>query len=65
MSLDRIIDLFIYLVCFGICLYALNGIDFARFMRKGRTYEVQVLYFVLSLALAYLLGNFMMVIMGR
>lgn len=65
MSLDRIIELFVYLLCFGIALYALNGIDFARIMRKGRTLEIQVLYVILSMIIAYLLGGFILTICGR
>ena len=62
MPVERIIDIIVYLVSFGIALYALNGIDFARFMRKGRVYEIQVLYIILSMVIAYLLGSFIIVL---
>ncbi len=62
MEIERIIDIIIYLVSFGIALYALNGIDFAKFMRKGRVMEIQVLYIILAMVIAYLLGGFIIVL---
>ncbi len=60
--IEHIITIVIYLICFMVSLYALSGIDFARIMRKGRTQEIQVLYLILALVVAYLLGNFIIVI---
>ena len=63
--LERMIDIIIYLVSFGIALYGLSAIDFERFKRKGRVAQVQVLYLVLGLVIAYLLGRFIKVLLGR
>ena len=62
--IDRIVETFIYLVCFLISLYAFSGIDFTRIMRKGRTQEIQALYLILALSVAYLLGNFIIVLVN-
>ena len=47
----------IYLVSFFISLYALNALDFNRFIKKGRTSEAQILYFLIAMSLAYLVGS--------
>lgn len=47
----------IYLASFFISLYALNALDFNRFIKKGRTSEAQILYFLIAMALAYLVGS--------
>ena len=60
--IERIITIVIYLVCFLVSLYALSGINFASIMRKGKTQEIQALYLILALVIAYLLGNFIIVI---
>lgn len=58
-------SLIIYFFSFAVCLYALSGIDFARIMKKGRSFQIQVLYLVLGMSMAYLLGKFIMAIMYR
>ena len=58
-------SLIIYFFFFFFCLYALSGIYFARIMKKGRSFQIQVLYLVLGMSLAYLLGKFIMAIMYR
>ena len=50
----------IYFLCFLLALFGMNGLDFNRFIRQGKVAQAQVLYFVISCALAYLMGNFLM-----
>ncbi len=58
-------DLLIYFVFFALSLYALSAIDFARFMKRGRVKEIQILYILLSMALAFLAGSFLIGIISR
>ena len=60
--IERIVEIVVYLACFLVSLYAFSGIDFTRIMRKGHTQEIQALYLILALVVAYLLGNFIIVI---
>ncbi len=39
--------------------WALLGIDFSRFLRKGRTVEAQILCVLLAMALTYLVVEFL------
>ena len=50
----------IYFFCFLLALFGMSGLDFNRFIRQGKVVQAQVLYFVISCALAYLMGNFLM-----
>lgn len=52
----------IYLMCFVLALYGLSALDFNRFIKKGKVAQSWVLYFVIGMALAYLLANFLMAI---
>lgn len=55
-----LIQLFIYFICFFICLYALSAVDFNKFLKKNRNYEAQVLYIVLAMIMAYILAKFIL-----
>lgn len=52
----------IYIFAFVICLFCLNGLDFNRFIKKGKIAQGQVLYIVIAMIMAYLLGNFFMAV---
>lgn len=55
----------LHLVCFGISLYALLGIDFGKFIHKGKTVQATLLLFLLSMALGYLVAQFLMMLSYR
>lgn len=59
---DFYIRVIVYLICFLICLYGLRAFDFNRFIKQSKTTEAWVLYFVIALCMAYLLGEFMMAV---
>ena len=50
----------IYFFCFLLTLFGMNALDFNRFVKQGKVLQAQILYFVLSCALAYLMGSFLM-----
>ena len=60
MMFDFYVRVFIYFFCFLLSLYALNALDFNRFLKQGRVLQGQILFFLLAAALAYLTGNFLM-----
>ena len=55
-------QLITYFICFAISLYGLSAIDYSRFLKKGKVFEAQVLYIILAMILAYLLGKFILAI---
>ena len=48
----------IYLFSFALSLIGLNAFDFNRLIKKGQVVKAWILYFVVALSLAYLLGSF-------
>lgn len=52
----------VYLFSFVLSLIGLNAFDFNRFVKKGRIVKAWILYFVIAMSLAYLLGSFLMAI---
>ena len=50
----------VYLLSFALSLYGLNALDFNRFLKKNSVVKAWVLYFILGMCLAYLLGSFLM-----
>lgn len=55
---DYILRLVVYLICLVISLYALDALDFQRFLKKNKVMKAQILYIVFATALAYLLAQF-------
>lgn len=54
----EVIRITLILMSFGVSYWAILGIDFARFLRKGKTLEAQILSVLLAMALAYLVMEF-------
>lgn len=48
----------IYLASFVVSLFALSGIDFNRFIKKGKIAQAYVLYVAVAMMMGYLLGSF-------
>ncbi len=55
-----VIQVLVHLVCFGLAFYALQALDFNRFLKQGRTVQGQLLYIFLSMALGFLMAQFIM-----
>lgn len=55
----------LYLACFCVSFWALMGLDFERFIRKGRTKQAQMILLLVSMALAYLVAQFLMGLLYR
>ena len=50
--------LIIYFINIMLCIFALSGINFEKFIKKNRIWETRVLVMILSFVLAYLLTGF-------
>ncbi|MBW9212939.1 MULTISPECIES: DUF1146 domain-containing protein [Terrabacteria group] len=50
----------IYLIALVLSFYALQALDFERILRKNKVNQAQVLYGLLVIALAYLVGSFLL-----
>lgn len=55
----------VYLLSFVLSFYCLSALDFNRFLKKGKTVQAQILYFVIACCVAYLFGNFLMAVIYR
>ncbi len=60
--IDIIIRIVLHIVSFGVCWYALNGLDWSKFIKQGKVVQAQLLLIVLSMALGYLLAQFLLAI---
>ena len=60
MDNDKIFRVAVYLGSLIICFTALSGIDFSRFLYAGKGRYAQVLLFLFSFALAYLVAEFLL-----
>lgn len=50
----------VYIAAFAVCFYALNGLDFSRFVKQGHVLQARILYWILVMSLAYLSGSFVL-----
>ena len=50
----------IYLAMFAASLYGLNALDFNRFLKRESRANATILYILIAIIMAYLLGEFMM-----
>lgn len=48
----------VYFVSFLFSLFGLSALDFNRFLKKNKPAQGQILYLLISFALAYLVGSF-------
>lgn len=54
------VSIVIHLGAFIVSAYALQSVDFKRLTRRGHEAKAQVLYFLSSMALAYLVAQFLL-----
>ncbi len=61
--MNYFVKFFIYSSCLIIVMIALSGIDFEKIMRRNKVKEIQLLIICLSMALAYLISNFLIALL--
>lgn len=52
------IKLILYFIFLPITIWCLESLNIERFFKKGRVLQIQLLYFIISLAITYLVVNF-------
>ncbi len=52
--------IYVYALFFFLSIFMLSGVNFEKFMRKNKVIEAKMLIMALSIALAYLLSNFVL-----
>ncbi|MGN1399313.1 MAG: DUF1146 family protein [Erysipelotrichaceae bacterium] len=64
--MHQIVKIITYFICFTVSFYCLSGVDFSKIllMNKSRVVKAQLLLVLLSLALGYLSGQFLIAIQG-
>ena len=61
MSLAKfIIKAIVYGLTFVASFYAINSINFEKLLKKNSVKQAQLLYMLLAMALAYLVGSFIL-----
>jgi len=50
--------LFIYIIVTFVCVFALSGINFNDFFKKGKILEAKIFVVIIALSLSYLVANF-------
>jgi uncharacterized integral membrane protein (TIGR02327 family) len=48
----------VYILSFAVTWYAMTAVNYERFLKKGHVRQAQILYFLIVLAVAYLVGSF-------
>ena len=62
---DQILRVGIYILAFIASFYCLSGLDLAKVLRKAEVQKAQVLLLLMSMALGYLVGSFLLSIMSK
>ena len=57
-----LVNLVVYFFVFVVSLYGLSAVDFNKILKKNKPMQAQTLYLILAMALAYLLGRFILAI---
>ena len=53
-----LIRAFIYIISLAVCLYAMQAWDYEKILKKGHVQQAQILYFLIIIALAYVVAEF-------
>ena len=60
-----LIRIFVHIAAFFVCFYALEGLDFAKIIRRNDVFRARLLLVLFSMGLAYLVAQFMLALMIR
>ena len=52
--------IYLYFICTLLSVFALSGVNFDKIMKKNKIWEARILVLVLSLALGFILTNFIL-----
>lgn len=54
------IEIYLYVFFTLLAIFIFNGVNFEKFMKRGKVIEARLLVLTLSFALSYLLTNFVL-----
>ncbi len=54
------IEIYLYVFFTLLAIFIFNGVNFEKFMKRGKVIEAKLLVLTLSFALSYLLTNFVL-----
>lgn len=57
-GVHAVISIIIYLITIGFSFQAIKALQVEKIIRKGRTFEAQVLLLFMAIALGFLVGQF-------
>lgn len=60
MIFANIKNFLIYVFAFSLAMYALQSVNYEKFIKKGRVVEAQLLYILIAMALGYLIAQFIL-----
>lgn len=52
------VKLLLYFIVLPLCIWALESLNVEKFIKKNKLKQIQLLYFLISIALSYLVVNF-------
>ena len=58
-----VIRCLVYVMCFAISFYAMGSVNYEKLLKPGHTAQAQILYWLIVIALAYLVGQFVISLM--
>jgi|LAHS01.1.fsa_nt_gb uncharacterized integral membrane protein (TIGR02327 family) len=48
----------IYILAFAVTWFAMDAVNYEKLLKKGHVKQAQILYFLIVIAVAYLVGSF-------
>lgn len=61
--MSRVVIVTLYILCFFVAMYATSSIQFDKLCNVKDSRKVQLLWIILSMGLAYLVANFLQVLL--
>ena len=58
LGVHAVISIIIYLITVGLSFQAMKALQVERLIRKGRTFEAQILILFIAIGLGFLVGQF-------
>ena len=55
---QAIVNVLAYIIFIGIALYALQGLRIEQLFKKGKTFQIQLLYILMSITIGSAVANF-------
>ncbi len=58
MDIKYLVRFAVYMCSFIVAMIGMNSLNYEKFIRKNRVWQAQLLFFLIAISLAYLVGNF-------